>query len=307
MYLIDRSGCRHRITSYSKFYRREFDYQIINSTDEFFGVLDSDGCISESELFELNQLKFIINAENSIFEHPQFCKKLLGWNTKNEIQFLANYFTKQDQILDVGCGWGRLIFPLWKMGYKIDGLEISEKLALYVSKNKPKDATVFLSNMHEFVAIKKYKVAVAAMNTIRYLESYAHLRVHIRNMSLSLTRGGVYMVHTVFLDDCNLNQNITWKVNYKNKEFLVNWKKWQVDYFRKELHEEILIEDQSNHKIYREVQKQLLFSFDDFEKIIQESKKFVISGLFNESYEALSLSENIANGKYWVELRLTNE
>lgn len=69
---------------------------------------------------------------------------------------------------------------------------------------KPKDVTVFLSNIHEFVAIKKYKAAVAAMNTIQHLESYAHLKTHIKNMSLFLVKGGVYVAHTVFLNNCKL-------------------------------------------------------------------------------------------------------
>ncbi|MFX0095152.1 MAG: class I SAM-dependent methyltransferase [Candidatus Hodarchaeota archaeon] len=48
--------------------------------------------------------------------------------TKNSITALEKYLAKEDIILDLGCGYGRLTIPLKDQGYHICGVDLSEIL-----------------------------------------------------------------------------------------------------------------------------------------------------------------------------------
>jgi ubiquinone/menaquinone biosynthesis C-methylase UbiE len=49
--------------------------------------------------------------------------------TKKSIIFLKKFLNKNESILDLGCGYGRIIMPLAKCGYNIEGIDISKELA----------------------------------------------------------------------------------------------------------------------------------------------------------------------------------
>ena len=52
-------------------------------------------------------------------------------NTKRDnaiLKFILKFIKKEDSILDLACGYGRITFPLAKKGYNIAGIDISENL-----------------------------------------------------------------------------------------------------------------------------------------------------------------------------------
>jgi len=47
--------------------------------------------------------------------------------TCKEVKFIGR-FVKKGRILDLGCGTGRLLLPLYKQGYEVYGMDISKKM-----------------------------------------------------------------------------------------------------------------------------------------------------------------------------------
>ena len=48
---------------------------------------------------------------------------------KSEIALIEKWLGRDDQVLDLGCGAGRIAFGLWKMGFKrVEGADLSESM-----------------------------------------------------------------------------------------------------------------------------------------------------------------------------------
>lgn len=54
--------------------------------------------------------------------------------TKGELDFVISKRNRGDAILDVGCGTGRHMVPLLKMGYKVVGIDNSKEMLQVLSE-----------------------------------------------------------------------------------------------------------------------------------------------------------------------------
>ncbi len=50
------------------------------------------------------------------------------------INYILSYLNKNDKILDLACGYGRITIPLAKKGYNIEGIDITKDLIDYAKK-----------------------------------------------------------------------------------------------------------------------------------------------------------------------------
>jgi 2-polyprenyl-3-methyl-5-hydroxy-6-metoxy-1,4-benzoquinol methylase len=300
MELIDRHGRRLRLSGPATLYSGEFDYQVIGADKEYFGAWDTNGCCEDGAVSQLQAMGLVISSSNCLFERPEFCATVFGWDATSELSFIKRFLGPESKVLDVGCGWGRLIFPLWDAGIDVDGFDASEVLVRHVGARARRNQAVFIAQMHEFAALGRYDVAFAALNTIRYVESHARLRAHLRNIHLSLKRGGIYLVHASFISISEESRDAKWSVMHKDRLLEISWRRAGIDHWRDELFEEIAIRDTTTGKVYREVQKQLIFSLHDFCELAGELG-FQPRRFYDEAGEEMERSAR--SGRYWIELR----
>lgn len=59
-----------------------------------------------------------------------------------DLPLLTNFLNKNDKILEMGCGYGRLLISLRKKGFDVDGLDINPGMIEATSKNLEADGLV---------------------------------------------------------------------------------------------------------------------------------------------------------------------
>lgn len=58
----------------------------------------------------------------------EIAEEYVQGNKGNDTEIIENFLNHEDDTLDLGCGYGRTAVPLAKNGYKITGIDSSEKL-----------------------------------------------------------------------------------------------------------------------------------------------------------------------------------
>jgi len=97
-------------------------------------------------------------------------------DTKQELEILTEIFEKNniENILDVGCGYGRICIPLIEQGYLVDGIDANEKFLEKIDKQIKKgelDSGLQFSkgNIMDYTGPdpeKKYQAVIYTWNTI---------------------------------------------------------------------------------------------------------------------------------------------
>lgn len=117
----------------------------------------------------------------------------------SEIQLMADFLKKYPgPALEIGSGSGRLMFPLLKMGFNIEGLELSNDMIQLGERRSQKlgiKAVVHAGDMSTWDNGNKFSSLLAPAFTLQ-LASDPEATLHHWHSLLS-TRGGLYL--TVFI------------------------------------------------------------------------------------------------------------
>jgi len=150
---------------------------------------------------------YILKAKKGLFEE----EKLL----------IKKYVKPSDRVLVVGCGTGREIFGLKKLGIKdIVGIDISPDMIREAKKLLP-DTELIISNIVEFKSKKNFDVVVFFNNIIEQIPSLSEKKKAILNAKRLLREGGkiILSTHSCFYERSifRLIRNLIFYVAFKLK------------------------------------------------------------------------------------------
>ena len=138
-----------------------------------------------------------------LFEQPDLCELVFEWDNAGELAFITDRVAASPGVgVEFGCGGGRLLRPLRAAGIDLDGIDASEPAIRWLADElagQPVDRSVgrgrlMVADMDSFCAPGQYDFALAGLNTLRYLPSWAALRRHLHAAAVSVVSGGVYLV-----------------------------------------------------------------------------------------------------------------
>ena len=120
-----------------------------------------------------------------------------------DIPFYIEYAKKQNgNILDLGCGTGRVSIELARLGYCVTGLDLSEQM-LEIYKNKikylPEDIQgkieIINGNMAEFKIYKRYSLIIAPFRAFQSLTKENDIQNCLRCIRNHLNNDGIFIIN----------------------------------------------------------------------------------------------------------------
>ncbi len=157
----------------------------------------------------------------SWYDYPQYYDLGFRDNSKLETKFFEAAFErfvpgKVKRVLEPGCGTGRLVFELAKLGYQVTGLDLNAKALGYCQKRLHRrglDADLVVGDMTDFSFPEKFDAAINPLNTFRHLTTEAQAVKHLKLVAQHLRPGGIYILGLHLLPpDADLEGTERWTV-----------------------------------------------------------------------------------------------
>ncbi len=200
------------------------------------------------------------------------------------IKLLKKY--KINNILDVGCGNGRMLEILSEKGYKAKGIDLSEEM-VQIARQKGVDATC--QNISEIK--DKYDAVVCIADVLNYMDIKS-LKIFLENIKNVLKKGGIFI--------CDINTLHGFRdiadgamINESDKNFL------SIDavFDGKKLDTNITFFEKEN-ELYKKYNGKIVQYYHQFKDIIHNSSMKIIEKkeikLFSDDFDKLiCIFENI--------------
>ncbi|MCP4985622.1 MAG: class I SAM-dependent methyltransferase [Colwellia sp.] len=135
---------------------------------------------------------------------------------------------KSSNILDLGCGSGRIGIPLARLGHNIEGLDLSSdmiKLAEKIKKNEPDEIKSQLNfstgDMTHFEFNKKFDFILLGCTSISLLLKKEQRLSLFKCIKKHLKNSGTFMFDIIDHDHKNWQSDVWFKENDNGQEFAI--------------------------------------------------------------------------------------
>jgi SAM-dependent methyltransferase len=110
------------------------------------------------------------------------------------LKLIKKFNPKTTHILELACGTGTMISLLTKFGFKVDGVDISEKMIQKArEKIKNEDVNLYIADMSEFKTDKKYGSVLCLYDSINYLTEIGKILNLFSNVWSLLDEDGIFI------------------------------------------------------------------------------------------------------------------
>lgn len=144
------------------------------------------------------------------YDHPRHYECLFESETEREADFLEAAFRQYGtppvrNLLEPGCGSGRLVIEMARRGYAVTGLDRNVRSLAFLRQRLRKRglrATLKLQDATAFTLRRRSDAAFCTFNTFRHFLSEEAAQSHLESVALALRPGGLYVLglHLLPLD-----------------------------------------------------------------------------------------------------------
>ena len=135
-------------------------------------------------------------------QYPELYDYLFGGEKEDELEFLMWIFAflnldKSSPILDMGSGTGRLLLPLTKEGYNVQGMEPYQgmnDIAKNKAKNQEIEVKVENGSFQTLNNEEKYSLIYSINGTMAYLKDINEYEESFSNVARALKPDGFFIV-----------------------------------------------------------------------------------------------------------------
>lgn len=281
-------------------------YFLSSDTNCLFAESDFEACISVLSAEMIVKQNMARPAADLIFHRPELGKAIFGWDAAEELDKLTEFFDahKQARGLDVACGYGRLLIPLSKRGFTIDGIDISSSLVTAMAKEIPEgsDSRAMVCDVSAFASPGGYEFAYAAMNSLRFLETKFALKRHFKNMETSLVPGSPYAFCITLHAEEGLKYRRAWDFEFENEKLKIDWIQEGYCHLKKQILERIEIRRIADGKlIHSESQIQGDYNYALLAEILKLGS-WKIEETFDLQFRSRTVDER-TTGSFWFLVR----
>ena len=115
--------------------------------------------------------------------------------TKFEVDFIQKVLnlSKDDLILDLGCGFGRIATPLAKKNFNIIGVDMSDILLSYARRHTNKKAEFISGDMRNLDFKELFDKGFNAFSSFGYFKTRSEDNMVLKSISRSLKSHGLFL------------------------------------------------------------------------------------------------------------------
>lgn len=177
-------------------------------------------CVITDDLaVQLVQAGLAIREGEGVFENEALSTAIFSWSPDVEVDGLLSVLPPDALCLDVGCGFGRLLRPLVDANRSVVGVDRSVTAVTSLVRD---GYNAICAPIEDFCR-PGFDCAFAALNTLRYLETWFAWNRHFRLMRQNLKPGGRYVVNLSLVEEPNQVSPLSWAFDYKAAPHSVAW------------------------------------------------------------------------------------
>jgi SAM-dependent methyltransferase len=147
------------------------------------------------------------DTPETIYDYPRYYDILFGWDRGKEAAFYDSVFasrglTKDEPVLEVACGPGRIARLLAERGWNMSGLDLRPAMLAFLRQRCAASGlrvATLLGDMTDFGAPSPFAAAYNPLSSFRLLATDDRAEAHLVRMADALRPGGVYVLDLEFL------------------------------------------------------------------------------------------------------------
>lgn len=206
---------------------------------------------------------------------------------KFEEKLINMFLSPNHNILDIGCGAGRVTLALHKKKYKVTGIDYSVKM---IELAKKRNINVFVNDVTNLLfEDSTFDSCIFSFNGLMLIDTYEKREKAISEIRRVLKKHGIFIFTTPFLDDKIKTSYWSKKIDFygiplENMDF--NQKLM--------LSDEILDEDDIDYYIHVPLLEEIYTLLENYDfKILAQGKRL-------EDFEKEEFEDLLDNNYYWV-------
>lgn len=160
----------------------------------------------------LTLLEFSQSALVDAYSRMKINEQSWSKHTKDEVDYISSLIEQNDEILDMGCGTGRIANELGVRGYRCLGVDFSKKHIEIANRNKSENVSFCVEDLRMFKPPKTYDVIVCLYDVIgSFPEEDDNLRI-LETAYKCLKQNGKIILSVmnkvISKNNCSKNENV---------------------------------------------------------------------------------------------------